>query len=204
MADGSPGNVREKIVTLNSLQPPETEGLESAGRAGEETPASQLALARYYQIMERLRQETEEKGSNLLVTVPDRETSLVQSELARQAAADRALPAGGLEVKFGTGLAGGDWFGWMSSLLDWVDRCKAHPIVRPATTKTSVLAGRRERCARRRLGHGPVRRAEDRQPDRKDRRLRPAVTPGRRLLLGNRARRTGAVPGLVAVRRRGS
>jgi len=72
MADGSPGNVREKIVTLNSLQPPETEGLESAGRAGEETPASQLALARYYQIMERLRQETEEKGANLLVTVPDR------------------------------------------------------------------------------------------------------------------------------------
>ncbi len=139
MADGSPGNVREKIVTLNSLQPPETEGLESAGRAGEETPASQLALARYYQIMERLRQETQEKGSNLLVTVPDRETSLVQSELARQAAADRALPAGGLEAKFGTGLAGGDWFGWMSSLLDWVDRCKAHPIVRPATTKTSVL-----------------------------------------------------------------
>ena len=32
MADGSQGNVREKIVTLNSLQPPETEGLESAGR----------------------------------------------------------------------------------------------------------------------------------------------------------------------------
>ena len=69
MADGSPGNVPREIVTLNSLQPPETEGLESAGRAGEETPASQLALARYYQIMERLRQETQEKGTNLLITV---------------------------------------------------------------------------------------------------------------------------------------
>ena len=140
MADGSQGNVREKIVTLNSLQPPDTEGLESAGASAEETPASRLALARYYQIMERLRQETKEKGANLLVTVQDRETSLVQSELARQAAADRALASGGLEVKFGTGLAGGDWFGWVLSLLTWVDRCQAHPIVRPTTTKAAAIA----------------------------------------------------------------
>ena len=63
-----------------------------------------------------------------MITVPDRDVSLLQSELARQADADKQLEAGGLEVKFGTGFGGGDWFGWIRSLLDHVDRREAHPM----------------------------------------------------------------------------
>jgi hypothetical protein len=95
--------------------------------------------ARYQQIMERLRQETRDKGGDLLITVQDREVSLLQSALAAQAEADRALPAGGQEVKFGTGFGGGDWFGWVKSLLDHVDRTKAHAMVRPTTAIADPL-----------------------------------------------------------------
>src|SRR5262245_14166394 len=90
----------QKIVTLKSLELPPTDGLESLPR---ETPESRLALARYYQVMERLRQATDDVGSEIMITVQDREASLLQSELARAASVDRSLDAGGQEVKFGTG-----------------------------------------------------------------------------------------------------
>jgi len=130
--------VRDKIVTLKSLELPMTESI--AGPAQAETPESQLAMARYYQVMERLRQETRDVGTEMLVTVQDREVSLLQSEMARRAKAERTLDAGGLEVKFGTGFAGGDWFGWIKSLFDHVDRQKAHPQMRPATADAEVIA----------------------------------------------------------------
>jgi Calcineurin-like phosphoesterase len=133
MAQQVAGGVREKIVTLESLQPPITEGLESRGR-GVETPEERLRVERYYQIMERLRQETADTGSKLMITVPDREVSILQSELARQAADARALESGGLEVKFGAGIGGGDWLGWIFSLFNHIDRSQAHPMVRPTTT----------------------------------------------------------------------
>ena len=96
-------------------------------------------MARYYQMMERLRQETSDTGADLMITVPDRDVSRLQSEMARLAAVDRQLAAGGLEVKFGTGVGGGDWFGWIFSLLDHVDRREAHPIKRPASTTPDAI-----------------------------------------------------------------
>jgi len=128
---------RQKIVTLRSLEPPRTEALESVER---EKPDARLAVARYYQAMERLRQATGDSGSEVMVTVQDRETSLIQSALARDAEAVRPLHSGGEEVKFGTGVGGGDWFGWVKSLLDHVDRQQAHPIVRPTTTTAETIA----------------------------------------------------------------
>jgi hypothetical protein len=132
-----PGGVRNKIVTLESLQPPMTEGVESVPAA--DSPENRLRAERYAQIMERLRQETRNAGSNIMITIQDREASIVQSELARQSAEGRPLDAGGLEAKFGTGFAGGDWFGWIRSLFDHVDRKQAHPIARPATTKPEPI-----------------------------------------------------------------
>ena len=130
-----------KIVTLRSLQPPMTEGLESLPPKAP-SPEEKLRLARYEQIMERLRQATTDASAELMVTVQDREVSRLQSEMARLAAADRRLDAGGEEVKFGTGLAGLDWFGWIFSLLDHVDRSEAHQIVRPTSTARQALPDR--------------------------------------------------------------
>jgi hypothetical protein len=83
---------KSTIVTLGSLTPPESSdvhGLEAAGIApGAPPPPSlddQLRNERYAQIKERLRQETRVVGPDLMITVPDREVSLLQSELARQA-----------------------------------------------------------------------------------------------------------------------
>jgi predicted phosphodiesterase len=134
-----PGGVRNKIVTLESLQPPMAEGLESLERPAAESPENRLRSERYAQIMERLRQETNHAGSNVMITVPDREASILQSELARQAAEGKKLDAGGLEAKFGTGFFGGDWFGWIRSVFDHVDRRLAHPILRPATPKPEPI-----------------------------------------------------------------
>ena len=144
-SDGGTGNrgVREKIVTLESLQPPASESLESTSMRPElALPDARLSIERYYQIMERLRQETANTGSDLLITVPDREVSLLQSEMARQGTADKRLAAGGQEVKFGTGFGGGDWFGWILSLMDHVNRRDAHPMVRPTTTQREPLPDR--------------------------------------------------------------
>lgn len=133
-------DIRNRIVTLESMQPPQAEALESVGaREMVDTPGSRLTVARYYQIMQRLRQETDETGSDVMITVPDREVSLAQSKLASEGSSDRALDSGGFEVKFGTGFGGGDWFGWLKSLMDWVDRKDAHPMVRPTTAQAETL-----------------------------------------------------------------
>jgi hypothetical protein len=132
------GEAGQKIVTLRSLELPASETLEAVS-PGPQGAADQLTLARYQQIMERLRQETQNAGAELMITVPDREVSLLQSEISRRADADRALNAGGLEAKFGTGIGGGDWFGWIRSVFDHVDRRVAHPMVRPTTTAAEVI-----------------------------------------------------------------
>ena len=134
-----PEQSKSKIVTLRSLEMPQSEGLESAF-VPKETDEERLLMARYTQITERLRQETKDTGADLLVTVSDRDVSLLQSELARRAEAERELSAGGLEAKFGTGIQGGDIFGWIKSLLDHVDRRKAHPQVPPTTTDAAPIA----------------------------------------------------------------
>jgi hypothetical protein len=136
-----PARVRNKIVTLNSVQEPMTEAM--AERWDKEGPApesfdNRLYRARYYQIMQRLRQATRDTGPGVMVTVQDREVSILQSEMARHGAAGKELGAGGQEAKFATGF-GGDWFGWIRSLFDHVDRKQAHPMMRPTSTKTERI-----------------------------------------------------------------
>jgi hypothetical protein len=122
------------------MQPALTEALEAQTAPDRQTRAdTRLTVARYYQILNRLRHETDVNGPDVMVTVPDREVSLAQSKLASDGAAGRALPSGGQEVKFGTGLAGGDWFGWLRSLIDWVDRRDAHSLMRPTTIDAAPL-----------------------------------------------------------------
>jgi hypothetical protein len=134
-----PSGVRNKIVTLESLQMPMNESLQGLEAPAVDSLENRLRSERYAQIMERLRQETKNAGSNLMITVQDREASILQSELARQADEGKKLDAGGLEAKFGTGFGGGDWFGWVRSVFDHVDRKQAHPMVRPTTTKPEPI-----------------------------------------------------------------
>jgi hypothetical protein len=135
-------SVRPKIVTLASLTPPEKK-VESAETSTPlaQTAESQLRLARYRQIMARLQQETAEVGSDVMITVPDREVSLAQSQLADKATETQPLPSGGQEVKFGTGFSGGDWLRWIWSVTDWVDRTAAHPMLRPKNMTPDTLSG---------------------------------------------------------------
>ena len=137
--------IRNKVVTLKSLLPTPGSAMESAiegASVGEKqlTPEEQQALARYQQIVRRVRQETQAAGSDVMVTVPDREVSLAQSKLAEENEAGGALAAGGKEVKFGTGPAGGDIWGWFKSLFDHVDAGQAHELVRPTGSSVEALA----------------------------------------------------------------
>jgi hypothetical protein len=134
-------SLRTRVVTAASLQPPQIQPGESESNPEMATPEGRLRLARYSQIMERLQQEGDEVGSNVMITVQDREVSLAQSKLAEEADAARDLPSGGQEVQFGTGFSGGDWFRWVLSLTDWVDRTQAHPIQRPTAMEAESIPG---------------------------------------------------------------
>jgi hypothetical protein len=134
-------SIRNKIVTAKSLEPPAFQAGESESIPGMATDDGQLRLQRYAQIMERLQQEGDELGSDVMVTAQDREVSLAQSKLAEEVEAARDLPSGGQEVQFGTGFSGGDWVRWVWSLTDWVDRRDAHPMLRPSTNAAAAVAG---------------------------------------------------------------
>lgn len=126
-----------KIVTLASLQrPPSTS--EGVAETRETDSRHRLTQAWYEQVMQRLQDATDEVGGDVVITVPDREVSLAQSRIAELATTSRMLPSGAQEVQFGTGFAGGDWWGWISSLKDWVHRSNAHEIVRPAATAEAL------------------------------------------------------------------
>lgn len=138
-------SIRKKIVTLKSLKPapgsPTEASIDSTSAGQKElTAEDRIRLARYQQIVRRVQRETKASGSDVMVTVPDREVSIAQSMLAEQNEAEGALAAGGQEVKFGTGPTGGDIWGWFVSLFDHVDRDQAHPLVRPPDTSVATLA----------------------------------------------------------------
>jgi len=137
-------NTTNRIVTLNSLEDVRTSSFTGALEAFSTADLDERVLrARCAQILQKLRLETEKVGSRaVMVAVPDRDVSRMQSELARQATQERQLRSGGLEAKFGTGLKGGDWFGWMRSVLDWVDREDAHAILRPSNAQPAPLPDR--------------------------------------------------------------
>jgi hypothetical protein len=96
--------------------------------------------ARYNRILAKLAAETARTSPNVLITVQDRETSLLQSRIAEAAAAGPPLAPGGLEAKFGQGVTGGDLWGWFRSLFDHIDENQWHPIVRPPDDKIGSIA----------------------------------------------------------------
>jgi hypothetical protein len=120
---------RRTIVTLNSLPDVRSGGLERRTTEAED----RVLRARHDEVVRRLGHETDRVGSaKVMIAVQDRDISLMQSELASQAAAAReGLPSHALEAKFGTGRTGGDWWGWLKSTFDWVDRGDYHDIIRP-------------------------------------------------------------------------
>jgi len=132
------GALARRIVTLGSIEShaKDAEASRSALESAESRDLKERLLkARHDQLLKNLEAETERVGSrNVMITVPDRDVALLQSELARRADLTAALPSNALEAKFGTGISGGDWFGWLKSLFDWVDRQDAHAIVRPSSS----------------------------------------------------------------------
>ena len=134
--------MREKIVTLKSLDITrgQSESLD-ANPGAADTPDGKLRRARYDRIMQRLEEATDEVGEEVMITVRDREASLAQSKLAKESDLTSPLASGGQEVQFGTGVEGGDWFRWIVSLTDWVDRMDAHPILRPKSTTPETRNG---------------------------------------------------------------
>jgi hypothetical protein len=131
MSNGSPSAGRA-IVTLRSLPAPTR--IEAAPGQLEATaeidPIERaLLLSRYRAIRDRLERETTAVGDDVIVTAPDPEVSRLQSRLASMALDGDPLGPGGTEVKFGSGFEGRDWFGWLKSMLDWVDRTEAHAFL---------------------------------------------------------------------------
>ena len=126
---GSPSdNQRLRLTTLRSL----TGGaLESMTPMGASKPERQALVDRYQRVVEKVQVETARSGPNVIITVQDRDTSILQSRLAEAGKAGRALPTGGLEAQFGEGLSGGDIMGWILSTLDHIDPLQKHPIRRP-------------------------------------------------------------------------
>jgi hypothetical protein len=127
------------IVTLRTMLG--AAGLESLVLEGKTNDTAQQQLSdRYNRIVEKLQVETAKTSTGVLVTVQDREASLLQSRIAEGDEAGPPLPAGGLEAQFGDGLTGGDVWGWIRSAFDHIDRMQWHPIVRPSDDSIGTLA----------------------------------------------------------------
>ena len=134
-------SIRDRVVTLASLRRPQSQSEAAEALPEAQTTEALLKQAQYDQIVQRLQQAADDVGSDVMITIPDREVSLAQSRIAEQSTSSRPLASGGQEVQFGTGLSGGDWLRWMWSLTDWVDRKEAHPILRPTVAQAETLTG---------------------------------------------------------------
>jgi hypothetical protein len=125
-------NSSRAVVTARSLpDPSQLEAAQSPQDAVADIDPLERALLikRYRAIVDRVKAETRRVGDDVMVTVQDGEASRLQSRAAELAIEGRPLAPGGEEVKFGTGFEGRDWFGWMASMIDHVDRDKAHPFL---------------------------------------------------------------------------
>lgn len=127
-------DIRRRIVTFRSI-PKNWDGRALELRQADTLEHKMLEI-RHQNIVDKLREECQGLPQGVMVAVADRDVSRFQTELARQAQEEEQVGSGALEAKFGTGLRGGDWFGWLKSILDWVDREDAHPFLRP--TDSSV------------------------------------------------------------------
>ena len=126
------------IVTLRTLLG--AARVESPNIEGTADPAEKEDIARYNRVLEMLHEETAKTSAGVLITVRDRDTSLLQSQIAEGPQTGPPLPAGGIEAQFGQGIAGGDAWGWIRSLFDHIDQTKWHPIIRPPDDKAGTLA----------------------------------------------------------------
>jgi hypothetical protein len=125
-------SARQAIVTVRSLPEPakvEAPPATATVKADVDDVERALLMNRYRQLRDRLEQEAAKSGDDVMVTAQDPDVSMLQSRLAELALEGKPLGPGGQEVKFGTGFEGRDWFGWLKSTLDWVDRKQAHPFV---------------------------------------------------------------------------
>jgi hypothetical protein len=126
------------IVTLRTLIG--ASAVESPELGDEPDPIAKVVIDRYNGVCEKLEEETARTSADVLVTVQDRDVSVLQSRIAEGGTAGPPLPAGGVEAKFGEGLTGGDLWGWIRSVFDHIDEDEWHPIVRPADDTVGTLA----------------------------------------------------------------
>src|ERR1700693_1722839 len=108
MTDRSSDTRATTVVTLRTLEGLrllESASAEAnpAGSPASDPVAAALLLNRYRRILSQIDEESADMGSNVLLTVDDREASLLLSKIAEDGAVGTALEAGGLEAKFGTG-----------------------------------------------------------------------------------------------------
>src|SRR5262245_21349916 len=136
MEDGMADIVR--IVTLRTLLG--AGGTETTGLEATADPAQKVAKERYDEVVQKIAAETAKSSPNVLITVQDRDASVMQSAIAEGGEGGTPLPAGGVEAPFGTGVTGGDVWGWFVSWFDHIDKSKWHPIVRPPDGKIETLA----------------------------------------------------------------
>lgn len=124
------------IVTINTL---------NASPGGTRSPvgfesADEDAKRKYNRAVEKIQEETHRSSPNVLVTVQDAEASVLQSCLAARAKLGKPLAGGGFEAKFGEGIVGGDWWGWIRSVFDHVAEDKRCAIKRPSDTNVEDFA----------------------------------------------------------------
>jgi predicted phosphodiesterase len=123
------------VVTLRTLLGARATGLEDV-----QSPDQKKYADRYNRVIDKLEQETAKASANVMITTQDREASFLQSLIAERADAGPPLPTGGLEAQFGTGLGGGDIWGWIGSIFDRIDQTQSHPIVRPPDDSIGTFA----------------------------------------------------------------
>jgi hypothetical protein len=133
MAEAEPAIVTRRGIELpvESVRPPDDAPVDDVRRA--------LVLNRYARVLDILEEATRESDPDVMVAATDRETSLLQSEIAERSeqAETVELPAGGREVKFGNRLE--DPWGWATSLFDHVDDSRNHAIQRPTSLEPEPL-----------------------------------------------------------------
>jgi hypothetical protein len=110
-------------------------GLETAA-----DPARKQAIDRYNRVVDMLAQETQKTSSEVLITLQDRDASILQSRIAEGGDAGPPLDAGGVEAQFGEGLTGGDIWGWAKSVFDHIEKGGWHEIARPPDDKIDTFA----------------------------------------------------------------
>ncbi|UPJ27804.1 metallophosphoesterase [Bradyrhizobium sp. CW1] len=125
-----------RVVTLRTLL--SAAGVESSGLHSHHDAVQHAD--RYNRILEKLQAETAKTSAGVLITVQDRDASLLQSRIAEGGDAGSPLQAGGLEAQFGDGVTGGDVWGWIRSMFDHIDQTQWHPIVRPPDNNIGTLA----------------------------------------------------------------